>query len=284
MLTPIIDGLLFGSLYVLFGLGLTLLWSTTGIANVAHGWFVIAGSYIAYFVTAETGSLTAGLLAAVLGLAILAVPGYVAVIKPIRGKSLLNTILYTFGVGLIIEGALATAFTTDYRLIQSDVGSLSFGGDAFSGVRIAGFVAMAVILTLVWLLVHRTEFGIAMRGVSVNQDATMLMGANTDRVYFIVFILSAASAGVAGMFLGVTNSFYPHYALFPLINAFIVVVLAGVGSIPGLVIAGLGLGIVQSLTSSLLPVWTGEIISLFLLVSVLVFKPEGLFGEQEALR
>lgn len=289
ILQSVVSGLLVGGMYGLIALGLALAFGVLKVLNVAHGELLMVGGYMAFFAFTGWGldpflSLPLVLLV-MFGFGVLL---YLVLFRFVTRTEvhtrIKNSLLISFGLVLVLQALAVRFFTADERTISTGYSSeaITIGLVRVPVVRLAGLiVAVVAALLLEWLL-HRTRFGQAVRATSEDWTRAALTGVDVNRVYLIAFAISAALAGVAGSLISLGYTVSPNIGLGWTLKALIVVVLAGLGSMRGIIVAGLFLG----LTESLAAVWLGgeyrEVAALVLFLIALSFRPQGLFGRAYA--
>ncbi len=277
------NGLVLGGLYACIAVGFSLVWGVLNVINILHGTFIVLGSYIALFAFNYGGIhpfvsvVIAGGALYVLGYAI-----QKGLVNRVITAPVLITLTLTFGLDLVLNNAMLVAFTADYRKINlaHPLGSFELGPIFLPGDRVAA-MALAILLTLLlyWLL-RDTRIGRAIVAVRMDRDAAALMGVDVSRVNAITFGIGALMAGAAGALLSIVYPISPLNSSVFLGKAFVVCVLGGLGSVPGALIGGLVLGIVESFGSF----WFGPehavTISFALLLILLFVRPSGLLGKR----
>jgi branched-chain amino acid transport system permease protein len=282
LLQVIVGGLLLGAVYALFSAGLTLIWGMMNVVNFAHGDFVMIGMYVAFwiFTVFHGGPLVFGPVAAGVLFA-LGVWAYMGLVRHVMSGTLLSQMLATFGLALVLRYSALWGFTSNFRTLPDDLvgGSLNIGGILVgSPLLIAGVVALIVTLAL-HLLLTRTAIGSQLLAVSEDRSAAMLMGIRPDRMQALAWGLAGVGTGIAGALFA---TFYP---ISPTVGeslgliAFVVVSLGGFGSVPGALIAGLAIGVVQALSAYRFGPVYKDIVVYTLFVAVLWIRPQGLFGK-----
>ncbi len=274
-----------GCIYILLATGLNLIFGVMKLVNFAHGQLLMVGAFITYEVTTLAGLNPY--------LAILVAMGSVALIgmgmekfafSRIRGTEKLNEIFISLGLIYVFENLATLLWVNNYNIrIPSPLGGLSVAvGEVTIGYdRLVAMGIVIVILVGLVFLTKRTKIGLAMRATSQKTDAAKLMGINVDRVYLFTFAIGAALAGASGALYGILNPFYPTIGALPTIKAFAIIILGGLGSIPGAVVGGLLYGIAENMTSYIVGGGTWQdAIAFILLIAVLVVKPTGIFGEK----
>lgn len=282
-LQVIINGILSGGLYAVVAIGFSLIWGVMNLINLAHGSMIILGAYITYLITDKTG-LDPFLTLPVSGLILFSV-GFLTqkfLINRIIQASVFMTLILTFGLDLLFVNMNLSLFTADLRSITTSYAGLGwkFGDLAIPYTR-SGVFVFALILTLgLFLFMERTRLGKAIKATSFDPEAAGLVGVNVSRVYALTFGLGAGTAGMAGTLISVVYSFSPVVGATFTMKSFVVVVLGGLGSIPGAIVGGLILGIAENIASVALEAGYKDAISFILLVGILVFRPRGILGKK----
>ncbi len=277
----VVSGLLIGAIYALVAIGLTLIFGVMDIVNFAHGNFLMAAMYVAFFgwALARLDPL-AGIPIAAGALALLGVVIYRLAIRPVLKGPPLSQIIVTFGLLVLLQGAAQLLFSADERGIPhplADSFALRLGGIVAGGPQLVAAAGAVLATSAVWWFVSRTEWGAALSAVAQDSAAARLMGINPNRVHLLAWAIGGASVGVAGALLMSFFTVSPTAgANFGLV-AFVVVSLGGFGSLGGALLAGLALGVVQDLVGLWLPAYGFAAIFALYLAVVLV-RPQGLFG------
>lgn len=277
------NGLVLGGLYACIAVGFSLVWGVLNVINILHGTFIVLGSYVAFFAYLYGGIHP--FVSAVIAGGVLYVIGYalqMGLINSVVTAPVLITLILTFGLDLVLNNAMLVAFTADYRKINLEhpLGTLEIGPIFLPGDRVAA-MALAVLLTLLlyWLL-RDTRIGRAIVAVRMDREAAALMGVDVKRVNAITFGIGALMAGAVGALLSIIYPISPLNSSLFLGKAFVVCVLGGLGSVPGALIGGLVLGVVESFGSF----WFGPehaiTISFAVLLILLFVRPSGLLGRK----
>ncbi|MCX6984448.1 MAG: branched-chain amino acid ABC transporter permease [Lentisphaerae bacterium] len=290
------SGLCIGAIYALIALGYTLVYGIIKLINFAHGEFYMVGAYAGFGIYLMLPSTLPVyitlpiiiLISAVAGILIAVITEQVAY-RPIRKSGRLAALLTAIGVSFFLQNMASFINKANPLQYSSDkAGSLgeicqrsvNIGG---GGIKIIQFVyiPVTIILTLMlWYIIMKTKFGRAMRAVSQDADAAALMGINVDSVIRKAFMLGGFMAGIAGTLVGVQSLIEPMMGFMPGLKAFIAAVLGGIGSIPGAVIGGFLIGVIENMV-----VWCGipsgykDIAAFFVLILVLIVKPQGILGK-----
>jgi len=277
----IVSGLLVGAVYALFSSGLTLIWGMMNVINFGHGDFVMVGMYTAFVVMVwlHGGVGWVGPAAAVL-LFGLGVTVYYGLIRPVMRGPMLAQILSTFGLALFIRYTAFWIFSAKFVTLPEGAlgGTLDVGGIYLDVPQlIAGLVAIVLTLGMYLLLTH-TRVGSQLLAVSEDRNAAMLMGIRPDRMQALAWGLASAAAGIAGALMAAIYPISPTIGETLALTAFVVVTFGGFGSVPGALVAGLMIGVVQALSAY----WFGPIyrdVAVYtIFVLMLWVRPQGLLG------
>ena len=282
-LQVLINGILSGGLYACSAIGFSVIWGVMNLINLAHGSMIILGAYITYTITTATG-LDPFLSVPISGSALFILGFFVQkyVINYVIDASVFMTLILTFGLDLVLINTNLLLFTADLRSITPWYAGL--GWDIMSikipYTRLGVFLFSLALTLILFLFMNRTKLGNAIKATSFDKDAAGLVGVDILKIYAITFGIGAGMAGMAGSLISVIYSFSPVTGAAYTMKAFVVVVLGGLGSIPGAVVGGLILGIVENFASVLLDAGYKDAISFVLLVSILVLRPRGILGKQ----
>jgi branched-chain amino acid transport system permease protein len=274
-----------GAVYALFSSGLTLIWGMMNVINFAHGDLVMIGMYIAFwtYVLLGGGPAVFGPLAAIL-LFMFGVLVYFALIRHVIDGPIISQILATFGLALLLRYAAFWAFSADFVTLPDTLlisGNINIGGILIELPRlVAGVVALAVTVGM-HLLLTRTTIGSQLLAVSEDRNAAMLMGIRPDRMQALAWGLAAAATGIAGALIATFYYISPTVGESLAIIAFVTVALGGFGSVPGAMIAGLLIGLIESVSAYAIGPVYKDVIVYSLFVAVLWVRPQGLFGKPE---
>jgi branched-subunit amino acid ABC-type transport system permease component len=281
LLPQLLHGLVFGAALGLLALGLTVIFGLLGVMNFAHGELYMLGAYAGIAVIGVTQSFWLALIAAPLLVAVLAVITEVTTLRPLYRREPLYGLILTFGLALVFREGARQIWSGDMRrILPPFTGSTPLLGMTYPNYRLFLLAISTLLLVAIWLFFTRTRAGIVVRAAV--QDAEMLdgLGVNVSRVFTFTFAGSAALAALAGLLLAPVFTVYPQMGVEMILLAFIVVILGGMGSLGGSVIAAFVIGIAQSL----LTLWMNPqrvAIAIFgLMIVVLVVRPRGFFGRE----
>ncbi len=280
-LQSLVNGTLTGSLYAMIGVGLTVIFGVMRIINLAHGEMVMLGMFSAYW--SFTLWKIDPFLSAVVWVPLFFIAGmltYRQLLKAVMPGGELNTLLYTAGLSLLVANIGLFIWTGDYRTLNLPYAMTPLRpfGIAVPVPLAIAFVLASLITAGLYLFLARTDVGRAIRATSQNPEAAALMGINVDRVSMITFGLGTALAAAAGVLLVPSLYLYPTVGEILIVKCFVIVVLGGLGSIPGAIAGGLLLGTVESLGAVYVSVAYKDAIGFVMFLLVLLFRPQGLFG------
>lgn len=274
-------GLLLGGVYALAASGLTLIFGVMRVINIAHGAFLILAAFITYSLWDVLGidPLVAILLATPIVFA-LGWLTYKLVVAPIRTAPMASTVLLTFGLALVLEGAMGVAWGNNSTAIRPGYGDESFtiGGVFLPKAQVYGGVIAVLVLVLLGLVLTRTWMGRAIRAAASNPASAELIGIRTAAVAALVFGLGIAAAAAGGAITGVLYPFVPgsHYQWIARLLA--IVVLGGLGSLNGAVLGAILFGVAETLTSAYVSPQWATAVPYVIVFAVLLIRPEGLLG------
>lgn len=278
-------GLYSGCIYILLATGLNLIFGVMKIVNFAHGEFLMLGTYITFFLFVITGFnpyvLLIGSIPILIGIGVIVER---LCFRPILGTGKLNEIFISLGLIYIFQNLVAMVWTDEWRSIKSpfadmtiDLGPLQLPLDYLIII-----VVTVVILVSLYIFLQKTPIGKAIRATSQNRKGAMLMGIDVEKINMLTFGIGAGLAGAAGTLWAVSGQvFNPYMGSIPAIKGFAIIILGGLGSIPGAIVGGLAIGMVENFTAFTLGGSWKDAVSFILLIVVLVLRPTGLFGEEE---
>jgi len=285
----LVFGILVGALYGLVALGLSLVFGVTKLLNVAHGELLMIGGFVSFWAFSLYGvnpflTIAISMVALFLLGAFLYKLIFARTVKLPEETKIKNTLLVAFGLSIILQNLALRFWTADERGISTEFLRTSFTvlGIRFPVVKLANLVIAVFFLVALQLFLRKTYIGKAIRATVQNWEAAYLMGIDIHKVYLLSFAIGAALAAVAGTLVTLNFSIQPNMGLNWTLKALIVMVLGGLGSIPGTFIGGLVLGVTESATSYFISSNYREIAGLVLFLLVLIFRPQGLLGAKEA--
>jgi branched-chain amino acid transport system permease protein len=277
----LINGLIWGLIIALIALGLSLIFGVMGIVNMAHGDLYMIGAVVAYTVVSVAGSFWLGLLIAPLIMAVIAAPLERFVLRPYEGNPS-STMIATVGISFMIQTAALALYGGIPKKI-TDPWPFCFNllGVSYPGYRLLVALIAIAILTAIWLLLYRTSYGILIRAAMQERDMANAMGINVNRVLMATFVLGSVLAVVGGVLAA------PIYQVFYLMGndvillSFIVVIIGGLGSLEGTLVAALGICALEGVMTHFLTPTRARAGIFAVMVIVLLLRPQGLFGTRE---
>lgn len=284
LLPQMLHGLVFGAALGLLALGLTVIFGLLGVMNIAHGELFMLGAYFGIVVIALTQSFWVALLVAPVGVALVGALLEVFTLRPLYKREPLYGLILTFGLALALREIVREIWGGDMRRILEPIaGSVPLLGMIYPKYRLFLLGASLLLLFGIWLFFTRTRAGIIVRAAV--QDAEMLdgLGVNVPRVFTLTFAGSAALAALAGLLLAPIFTVVPTMGVEMILLAFIVVILGGMGSLGGSVLAALIIGEAQSLFSLWMNPQRVAIALFTIMILVLIVRPRGLFGREGVL-
>lgn len=278
-----LNGLVIGAMYMLMAVGFTLTFGIMRVVNFAHGEFYMLGAFTAFFtyVYWEMPFVVCLVIAAVT-VGILGMLIERTLIQPFRSDEM-SGMIATLAISVIIQNGAVLLWGPSPRAMPDIVtGTLAVGPFSFPWSRLVVIVAAALIFAAFWLFMQRTRLGRAMRAVAQDTETALLQGIRVNYIYPLAFGLSVALAALAGALMGPVFSVSPFVGLTPMLKAFVVVILGGLGSVPGAVVGGLLLGMIESFTATIFGSLVSDILQLLLVILILLVRPAGLLGQREA--
>lgn len=279
----LINGLQKGSIFALIALGYTMVYGIAKMINFAHGDIIMVGAYSLYVLCEKVhmpglpAMLITVVICAVLGITIEKVA-----YKPLRKASPLAVLITAIGISFFLQSLALLIFKANPLPFSSVINapSISVGGVVISGIAIVTFGVTVISMILLTLFIKKSKIGRAMRAVSEDKQAAQLMGIDVNRTISLTFAIGSGLAAVAGiLYLCQYGSVKPNLGALPGIKAFVAAVLGGIGSVPGAMIGGLMLGVIESMSSGYISSELSDAIVFGVLVVVLLVKPSGLLGK-----
>ena len=284
LLPQLLHGLVFGAALGLLALGLTVIFGLLGVMNFAHGELYMLGAYAGIAVIGVAHSFWVALIAAPILVGLVAAVTEMTTLRPIYRREPLYGLILTFGLALVFrEGARQIWGGDMRRVLPPFTGSTPLLGMTYPNYRLFLLAASSLILFTLWLFFTRTRAGVVVRAAV--QDAEMLDGLGVDvrRVFTLTFAASGALAALAGLLLAPIFTVYPQMGVEMILLAFIVVILGGMGSMGGSVVAAFIIGVAQSLFSLWMNPQRVAIAIFGIMIVVLIVRPRGLFGREGVL-
>jgi len=278
-LQTLVNGLVLGALYACLAVGFSLVWGVLNIVNMLHGSLIVFGGYLTFF--AWHGYGISPLLALPAVAMLLFLFGYaiqLLVINRVIGAPVLTTLTLTFGLDLILYNFMTVYYTATPRRVTLDLGALDLGGIVIPVDRLLGMLLALVLTGLLYLLMRRSSIGRAIVAVRMDNAAAALMGIRVNRIYAVTFGIGALMAGATGVIFAVIYPVTTNLAGIYLGKAFVVCVIGGLGSVPGALVGGLVLGLIESFSGQFFGPQHALTVGFVLMLLILVVKPTGLTG------
>ncbi len=280
----VVTGILIGGIFALISVGLSLIWGVMRIINFAHGEFLMIAMYIAYFLVAKGGwdpYLT--ILITAPALFLIGIIIFQVTIRPIIKDPPINQIMLTVGLSLILQNLALVFLKADVLTANTAYTRMNFylGGVVVRGSQLIAFVGSALAAFILYWILQKTDIGRAIRAASQNRDAATLVGINVRSTYLLAFGLGSASLGVAASLMIPFYYTSPTVGLFFGLIAYVVVVLGGLGNFIGTLVAGLIIGLTESIGASLLPGSLARVLTFGIFIFVLLLRPQGIFGGKQ---
>ena len=289
----VVSGIVVGSIYALAALGLVLVYKSSRVANFAHGQIIAAGAFITYFLTVSLGvPIFFSFLASMAITFFLAMSVEKIFLRKLIGEPIISVIMVTIGLGSILDGLIyLTPFGSENFSFPAFLPQepLSFGGVSISWTQLVGVIITFILIGGLSWFFKKSTIGISMRAVSDDQFASMSVGISVPRVFGLAWALAGLSAAAAGCIIGnITGLNYDTLHAYGIV-VFPVIILGGLDSILGAVVAGIIIGLIQQFSSGYLDgnfglKGTGDVMPYIILLIILLFKPHGLFGVHEIER
>jgi branched-chain amino acid transport system permease protein len=277
----VVNGLLIGGIYALVSIGVSLIFGVVKIVNFAQGEFVMIGMYISFFLATTFGvDPLVSLLVSMPALFVLGALMQHFLIRRVLGLGDMPQIFLTFALSLLLLNLALMLFTANYQTVHTAYtdAALHLGEINVPVAKLIAFVLAMVLSAALWVFLHTTDLGKAMRAAAQNRDVAMLMGINPDRVFAVAVGIALALAGAAGSLLAPFYPVYPMVGQVFVLMAFVAVVLGTLGNITGALIASLMMGVAESLGIQFVGADSGLIVVFVMLLVTLAVRPSGLAG------
>ena len=285
-LSYLINGISLGSIYAIIALGYTMVYGIAKMLNFAHGDIIMVGGFAAFTVVSTLGaSPVLGIFAAVIICTVLGVTIEGVAYRPLRGASPLAVLITAIGVSYLLQNVALLIFGSNSRQFESVVKlpalKLAEGKLSISSVTIVTIISCIVIMVVLTTFINKTKMGQAMLAVSEDKGAATLMGIDVNRTITVTFAIGSALAAVAGVLLcSAYPSLTPYTGSMPGIKAFVAAVFGGIGSIPGAMIGGIVLGVIENLSKAYISSELSDAIVFSVLIIVLLVRPTGILGRK----
>ena len=297
LLQNLLNGIAAGSIYALIALGYTMVYGILKLINFAHGDVFMLGSFVGYYaghaITKQLGGNEANSPLAAAGIMLLAMIvcgafGYLnerLAYRPLRNVPRIASLITAIGVSFFLEYGGQFVFGADPKFFPTLIPKhvINFGGIATTNYQLIVLVVALVFMLLLQYIIYGTKFGRAMRAVSFSFETASLMGIPTDRIISMTFVLGSVLAAVAGILFGLSYpKIDPLMGIMPGLKAFVAAVLGGIGNVPGAVVGGLVIGVIEAFVGGSSFSNYRDAIAFVILIVILLFRPSGLFGKYQA--
>ncbi|MDO9524155.1 MAG: branched-chain amino acid ABC transporter permease [Gemmobacter sp.] len=288
LIQQLLNGLVVGGVYALFAVGFNLVFGIQRLLNLAHGAIFMTGAFVAYYTVAAGWPLWVGFILAAIGSGVLAMLIEIVCFRRLRksGDAEFGAIISSVGASLVIMTVWQWISKT--QIVRFPFETFPVIIFRFWGLRVSALqlfmagAALVIVVLMAWF-VYRTSFGRRVRAVTGNEKAAMLVGVNPNRIYNQTYFLSGALAGASGVLVGLAFNNINYMMGEPyLMFGFVIIILGGLGSIPGALLASLIFGMVQTLTIAFLPSGLTNAFIFFAMFLILLIRPNGLMGKEEA--
>jgi branched-chain amino acid transport system permease protein len=278
-LQQFVNGIALGSVYALVALGLTLVYGVLKVPNFAHGALYMAGAYVVYLMLTSVGaSYPLAIATAIVVTAVMAAAMEFIVFRRLEGKSAVHAMIAALGVLFFLEGAADLIWGPDFRPVPTPLdGVVRAFGVNITEQRILVIAAAIAAMVGLYLLLKKTLVGMSIEALAQDREGALLVGIDTRRIALLTFAISGVLAAVAGSLIAPLVLVFPTMGAVIILKAFVIVILGGMGSVPGAIIGGYLLALAETMAGTYVAFAFSELIAFALLVLVLVFRPTGLF-------
>ena len=283
-LQQIINGLALGSVYALLALGYTMVYGIIQLINFAHGEIYMIGAFAGFY---SASTLKLPLLPTLLvAMAVSALAGIIIekiAYKPLRNSPRIALLITAIGISLFLQNAMRLLVGSNPKPFPDliNAGSINIGPIQIEIKTILMFVVSALLVILLQFIVYKTKVGKAMRASSQDMEAASLMGINVDNTISLTFAIGSALAGIAGVLVAISYpSITPYMGAMPGLKAFVAAVLGGIGSIPGALVGGIAIGLLETFSKAYISTNFSDAIVFAILIIILLIKPSGLLGKK----
>jgi branched-chain amino acid transport system permease protein len=277
----LVTGIALGAIYALLAVGLSLIFGMLTVVNFAHGAFFMLGAFLGVYFYGLTGSFVVSLVITPLVVGSVGLLTERFLVRPLYGRGIDYPLLLTFGLSYVIIEGVRIVFGIEGMASSTPAalrGAVDLGFGHFPLYRLFLILATAVVVGALWLFIEKTRYGLIIRAGSRDPEIVRVLGIDVARVWWMVFGIGTAIAGISGVLAAPTRAVNAEMGITVLAESFVVTVVGGMGSLPGAVVAGLLVGVVFSLTSLLAPD-LAELSIFVLMALVLLVRPQGLFGK-----
>ena len=274
-----VNGIALGSVYALVALGLTLVYGVLKVPNFAHGALYMAGAYVVYFMlTTFDAPYPVAIATSIVAIAALGGAMEFVVFRRLEGKTAVHAMIAALGVLFFLEGLANVVWGPDFRPVPTPLdGVVRAFGVNITEQRILVIVAALATMAGLYVLLKRTLVGMSIEALAQDREGALLVGIDTKRAALITFAISGVLAAIAGSLIAPLVLVFPTMGAVIILKAFVIVILGGMGSVPGAILGGYLLALAETMAGTYVAFAFSELIAFALLVLVLVFRPTGLF-------
>lgn len=278
------NGLVLGSIYALCALGFTLIFGVARIVNFAYGEILMLGALVTLSLMAYLNiNFFVALPIAMVVIAALSVLVYLSTVRPVMRGTPLQALLVTTGVLYVLREVAIAIWGTAPRQVDMGIeGVLEVGDIIVTYQRLVVVATMVVLVVSLYLVLYRMRIGKALRAVAQNRDGAEAIGLDVNRIVCFAFAVSGAMACAAGALIGALYAAEPTMGGTPLLKSFVIVIFGGLGSVPGAIVGGLLIGLIETFTGSYINFAFKEVFTFLIMIGVLLFRPAGLLGGRTA--
>lgn len=281
------NGIVLGGIYALSALGFTLIFGAARVVNFAYGELMMLGAFFTFAIVSAFGLPFFVAMAVAMGcVAVLSVLLYYLTLRPVMKGSYtslqgeLKVILVTLGLLYILRETAIVTWGTDPRQLDMGISGIQMWGDlVMTNQRLVVLATMVVLVIGLYLLLNHTRVGLALRAIAQNREGAAAIGLDADRIIAFVFAVSGAMACAAGSLLGSLYAVEPAMGGAPLLKAFVIVIFGGLGSVPGAIIGGLSIGLIETLSGAYISFAYKDVFTFLVLILILLVRPQGLMGK-----
>ncbi|CAG0985658.1 partial High-affinity branched-chain amino acid transport system permease protein LivH, partial [Anaerolineae bacterium] len=277
-----VNGLALGGVYILMALGLTLVFGVTHIMQFAHGEVYMLGAYVVYFAVTFFGlNIWIALVVSAVAMACLGLVLNRFIFKPVKGQ-ILPPIVASLGLTFILQSVALVGFGLDDKSMPRLAdGSLEFLGGVVPSDRVVAVIFAAALMVLLYLFLKRSKYGQALIASAQNPQGAFLQGINSDQMAALSMAIACALGAAGGALTGAIFSLNPYMGTTPLIKGLVIIVLGGMGSLAGVIVGGIIVGLIDGIVPLIADPGTAAMLPLIIVILVLLVRPQGLFGHEE---
>ena len=281
----LLDGLMFGAVFAIAAYGMALVWGVMNVVNIVQGEFVMLGGFIAFQLSSWGANPFLGVPVAAAVLFVVGILLHYAAIRRVAEGDMFISLLATFGLSILFQQLMNQIWGGDVRTVQSGLGTwfLADGQITVGQIKLLAFAGAVALGGALFLFLKKSRLGQAIRATAQNPRAARVLGIDTDRVFAATYGINAALCGAAGAFVVMAYSVHPYIGLPYTVRSFMIVVVAGLGNLPGVVLAGLGLGSAENLAAFVLGAQFQTAFVFCLLVVILVLRNAWLARQRKRL-